>query len=229
MRVMAIFVMIWTCLAGGAALAEARTITVVGQGQVQEAPDQAVIVVGASHQADTAEQALSQANHAVAEMIEVLEASGIDGRDMQTSGLGLRPVYDHNRKDNQRPLLVGFTASNRLTVKVRDIASVGAVLSDLVAAGANDISSVSFGLSDPERTQDAARRDAVADARAKATLYAEAAGVSLGKVVSISEAGATMPRPEMMRTAMASMDAVPIAAGELTVSAQVQMVLELTD
>ncbi|MGR3636056.1 MAG: SIMPL domain-containing protein [Shimia sp.] len=229
MRLAAILLVVWGSLGAGVAIAEGRHITVTGEGVVTEAPDQAVISVGVSHQTSSAQMATEVVSDTARAMIEALADAGIEARDMQTSGLSLRAVYDRNRNGDERPLLLGFSASNRLSVKVRDLETVGDVLGTLVKAGANDIGGITFGLRDPKRAQDDARRSAVADAQAKAALYAEAAGVSLGKVVSISESGSAMPRPEMMRASMASFDAVPVAPGELSVTAHVTMVLELTD
>lgn len=229
MRLTAICLMICVSLGAAPAIAEERTITVIGEGRVTEVPDQAVITVGASQRSSSPQMAMESVGEIITGMIKELDKAGIEPRDMQTSGLGLRPVYDRNRNGDERPLLLGFDATNRLTVTVRDINRVGEVLAALVDAGATDISGVTFGLNYPLQAQDAARRDAVTDARAKATLYAVAAEVKLGKVLSISEIGGGMPRPEMMRASMASLDSVPIAAGELSVTAQIQMVIELRD
>ncbi len=228
MRLIGICFAIWTTLTG-LAWAQERTMTVTGEGTVSEAADQAVITVGAAHRASSAQMAMAHVNDTVGTMLGTLRKAGIAPEDIQTSGLGLHPVYDHNRKGNDRPLLLGFNATSRLTVKVRDISTVGDVLGALVEAGANDIGGISFGLSDPDQAQNAARQDAVADAQAKASLYAQSASVSLGKVLTIREGGSSMPGPEMMRASMASFDAVPVAAGELSVSARVEMVFELLD
>ncbi|KPA22019.1 26 kDa periplasmic immunogenic protein precursor [Shimia sp. SK013] len=229
MRLTAIILVAWCGLGAGVAHAEDRQITVIGEGVITQAPDQAVISVGVSHQTSSAQMAMEMVNDAARAMIVALDDAGIEARDMQTSGLSLRAVHDRNRNGDERPLLLGFSASNRLTVKVRDLEAVGGVLGTLVKAGANDIGGITFGLRDPKRAQDDARRNAVADAQTKAALYADAAGVSLGKVVSISESGSAMPRPEMMRASMASFDAVPVAPGELSVTAHVTMVWELAD
>jgi hypothetical protein len=227
MRFAAICAVLWVCATPISA--EDRHITVTGQGMVQAQPDQAVISVGAAHRAKSAQDAMDAVNTAVAGMMAALNTAGVEPRDIQTTGIGLHAVHDHNTQSEGGPVLVGFSASNRLTIKVRDIDAAGEVLGALVDAGANDIGGISFGLSDPQEAMNGARRDAVADAQSKAALYAEAAGVALGKVISVREHGGQMPRPEMGRMAMASFDAAAIAPGELSIFARVEMVLELVD
>lgn len=228
MRLAALGIALWLALAGGI-LAEVRTVTVIGEGQISAAPDQAMITVGATHRAKSAEVAMREVNGAVNAMLDALTAAGVAPADMQTSGLSLHAVYDHNRKNNDGPVLLGFNAGNRLNIRVRDLPGVGEVLGTLVKVGANDIGGITFGLQDPKPQRENARKAAVADALEKAALYAEAAGVKLGEVMTIRETGSASPAPEMMRASMASFDAVPVAAGELTITARIEMVLELTD
>ncbi|TCL10052.1 hypothetical protein BXY66_2120 [Shimia isoporae] len=225
MRLAAICMMIWTSVSAGVVAAQERTITVVGEGIAAEMPDQAVITVGVSHRSASAQMAMENVGDVVGNMIEALTKDGIEARDIQTSNLGLHPVYNRNRDGDERPLLLGFNASNSLTIKLRDIKGVGEVLGTLVENGANDIGGISFGLRDPQLAMSLARKEAIGDARAKAELYAEAAGVKLGQVVTISEVRQGSPRPEMMRAAMA--DAVPIAPGEVSLTARVTMVFEI--
>lgn len=212
----------------GAAVASERTMPLSGVGAVVAVPDMAVISVGATHQAKTAKAAMGAVNKVSGAMLDVLQAAGIDATDMQTSRLSLSPVYDRRSREDGGPTLVGFSASNQMTVRVREIDQVGVVLGELVAAGANDMGGIRFELSDPGPLQDEARKLAVADARARAELFAQAAGVRLGRIMTISEAGGSVPRPEMMRAA-AMADAVPVAAGELAIRSQVNIVWELLD
>lgn len=110
---------------------------------------------------------------------------------------------------------------------MRDLSALGSVLDAVIADGANSFQGLNFGLQDPEPTLDEARRRAVADGLRKAALYAAAAGVRLGPLTSLSEAGSNQPRPEMMQAARMSSDAVPVAPGEVTVSASVTMVFAI--
>jgi uncharacterized protein YggE len=120
----------------------------------------------------------------------------------------------------------GYTASNMLTVRVRDMAKMGAVLDAAIADGANTLNGLTFGLQNPRPSEDEARKAAVADAMARAKLIAEAAGAKLGPIVSITEGGMSEPMPGVMFKAADSM-AVPVAGGEVELSASVTMVFQL--
>jgi uncharacterized protein YggE len=204
-----------------------RQISVSGTGRVDLPPDMAMVRIGVTHQNEDAGAAMQQTSDAVALMLERLAGLGIAARDVQTASLSLNPVW-RDRPDQQgQPVPWGFEASNVVSLRLRDITMVGDVLDALVADGANRLDGLSFGLQDPEAAMDEARRLAVADARRKAALYAEAAGVGLGQVISLSEAGGGMPRPQMMEMAAMRADSVPVAAGELGVTATVQMMFAL--
>lgn len=206
---------------------QTRQITVTGTGQVDLAPDMATVRIGVTQQDEAAAEALQQTSDALATMLERLAELGVAERDVQTSGLTLNPVW-RDRPDRQgQPEQWGFEASNMVTLRLRDLEQLGTVLDALVSDGANRLDGVSFGLQEPEAAQDEARRLAVAEARRKAELYAEAAGVTLGQVVSISEAGANRPRPQMMEMASMRADSVPVAAGEVAIEAAVQLVFAL--
>ena len=223
-------------LPGGAYMAHAQTmapaetlrqIVVSGTGRVDMAPDMATIRIGVTHQAEVAAEALQQTSDALAAMLERLSGLGVEARDVQTSGLSLGPVWRDRPDPQAQPVPWGFEASNVVTVRLRDIDSVGTVLDALVSDGANRLDGVSFGLQAADDAEDEARRTAVENARRKAALYAEAAGVSLGAVVSLTETGGSSPRPMMMEMAAMRADSVPVAAGEIGISASVQMVFVL--
>ncbi|MCC7320709.1 MAG: SIMPL domain-containing protein [Rubellimicrobium sp.] len=199
----------------------ARTITVTGTGEVARAPDMATISLGVRHEAATAREALDLMSAAMTPVLERLAAAGIAPADMQTGSLGLDPVFEY--PENHAPRVTGYTAWTGLSVRVRDLAQVGAILDAVVSDGANSLDGIAFGLADPAAALAEARIAAVADARARAELYAGAAGVELGGVLSIGEGGSSLPGPAMydMRAMSA---AVPVAAGEVQVSAQVTVV-----
>ncbi|MGV6812901.1 MAG: SIMPL domain-containing protein [Brevirhabdus sp.] len=201
-----------------------RTLTVTGSGSFEAAPDMALIRLGVTTQAKEAAAAMAKNTEQMTAMIETLKAAGIAPGDLQTSNLSLHPNWSsRNSSSSQPPRILGFVARNTLAVRVRDLARLGQVLDAVIKAGANDFQGLSFSLSDPTPAADAARSDAVADATRKARLYAKAAGVALGPVLSISEtAGARPYAAEMARAAMA--DAVPIEAGEVSVGASVTIV-----
>lgn len=204
-----------------------RQISVSGTGRVDLAPDMATVMIGVTHQDKEAGVAMQQTSDAVAAMLERLAGLGIEARDVQTAALTLNPVWRDNPAQQGQPMPWGFEASNVVNLRLRDIAALGTVLDALVSDGANRLDGVSFGLQDPEVSMDEARRRAVADAQRKATLYAEAAGVTLGQVISLTETGMATPRPQLMEMAAMRADSVPVAAGEVGITASVQMVFAL--
>lgn len=201
-------------------------ITVTGEGVVEGAPDLAVLTLGVTTQAATAAAALAANSEGLAAVLARLSASGIEARDMQTSNLSLNPNW--TGYDQGAPKLVDYTATNQVTVRVRDLASLGVVLDAAVTDGANTLNGLMFGLSDPRPAMDTARKAAVTDARARAELLAGAAGVTLGRVLSISEGGAmTQPGPMFKSMGAADAMAVPVASGEVATSASVTVVFEI--
>jgi len=204
-----------------------RQISVSGTGRVDLAPDMATVMIGVTHQDKAAGTALQQTSDAVAAMLERLAGLGIAARDVQTAALTLNPVWRDNPAQQGQPMPWGFEASNVVNLRLRDIAALGTVLDALVTDGANRLDGISFGLQDPDASMDEARRRAVADAQRKAALYAEAAGVTLGPVISLTETGMASPRPQMLEMAAMRADSVPVAAGEVGITASVQMVFAL--
>ena len=213
-------------LAAPADEAAQRTISVSGQGSVDLAPDMAVVSLGVSHRDKGAAAALRKTSRAAAAMFERLSGLGVEARDVQTSSLSLGPVWE-TPEDGGPRVQAGFEASNRITVRLRDMDIVGAALDALVADGANRINNIRFALQDPQDAQDEARRRAVADAVRRAGIQAGAAGVALGDVLSINESGARVPQFRDTRMAMSEAAPVPVAGGEVGVSASVSMVFEL--
>jgi uncharacterized protein YggE len=215
-------------------LGVARSVTVIGSGQISAPPDKAVITLGARHAAKSAADALAQTSVAVAAILSRMEEMGVEKRDMQTSSLNLNPVWRQGQRyDDEGMTLapIGFEASNTVTVTLLDLDSLGAVLDSVARDGANSFSGFRFGLIDPQPVQDRARETAVQDARRKAELYARAAGVSLGDVVLITEelGGGTSIQAPMMEMSAARSGAVPIAQGEVSQSARVKIIFQLTD
>ncbi|MCP5072642.1 MAG: SIMPL domain-containing protein [Rhodobacteraceae bacterium] len=209
-------------------MAEGGELIVIGRGSAVATPDMATVTLGVSVFERTAAQALRDNSRDMTSVLKLLTEAGVEDRDMQTSQLNLRPRWSNRSSTSNQPEIVGYEASNTVVVRVRKLDELGEILDQIAQAGANRIQSIGFGLQDPHPSQNAARVDAIRDARAKAELYTEAAGVELGAVILISEAGTSSPRPQFarMEAAMAS-DAVPIARGETEISAQITMVFEL--
>ncbi|SFQ97528.1 SIMPL domain-containing protein [Poseidonocella sedimentorum] len=211
------------------ALAEAAgRIAVAGQGEVFAEPDMATVRLGVTQRAESAAGAMGDVSTAVDALLSRLEARGVAARDIQTSDLSLHPIYE--RRDGpaqQSPAIIGYQAANRLTVRVRDLPQLGALLGEMLDDGANEFQGVTFGIAEPGGLIDEARRAAVADARARAELYAEAAGVSLGALLELAEGGVAAPQPVMREMAAMRADSMPIAEGELSLSAEVSMVFAI--
>jgi uncharacterized protein len=191
------------------------TISVTGEASTSAPPDLARIEAGVTTDAKTAREASNANNDAMGKMLLALKSSGIAEKDYQTSQVSLQPQYANQSRPGPN-VLTGYRATNRVTVKIRDILKVASVIDGLVAAGANDLGGISFSVSNASKLLDDARTQAIADARRKAEIYAKAAGVTLGTPVSISEEGGGGP-PVMYRRAAAPMAAgVPVAPGEET-------------
>jgi uncharacterized protein YggE len=193
---------------------QGRAIVVTGEGTVSAAPDMAEISAGVQTRAATARAALDQNNSAMAKVLEALKGAGIADKDVQTSRVNLAPAYESNPNTGaRRPN--GYVVSNNVTVRVRDLSKLGTMLDTLVSAGANNLGGVRFLIAEPQPLMDEARRKAVADATRRARLLADAAGVHVGKVERIDEAGIQVPRPMFAAADIAMRSsAVPVASGE---------------
>ncbi|RXH23578.1 hypothetical protein XH99_15865 [Bradyrhizobium nanningense] len=197
-------------------------ISVSGEANVSVAPDLAQIDAGVANDAKSAKEASDANNAAMGKVLLALKGAGIAEKDYRTSRLSLQPQYGQNKSTGASPV-VGFRASNRVTVKIRDVTKVASIIDTLVAAGANDIGNISFEVTQASKLLDDAREQAVADARRKAEIYAKATGVTLGAPLSVSEGGAPVPlfKARMATAPMAAPAAV--APGEETLSVTVNV------
>lgn len=203
------------------------TISVTGEGTVSTAPDLATISLGVTTTADTAGAAMAANSAALTAVLDRLTAAGVAARDMQTSNLTLNPNWVSDASGSTSKI-AGYTASNILTVQVRALDTLGAVLDGSITDGANTLNGVTFGVAEPRPAMDEARKKAVADAVSRATLLVEAAGAKLGPIVSMSEqSGFAQPMP-MFRMDAAAEQSVPTAGGEVGLTASVTMVFEIT-
>ena len=210
-------------------------ITIEGLGEVVAKPDMAIVTSGVTSQGATARDALTANTADMAKLIETLKAAGIADRDIQTSGFSVSPNYVYSNEVDANgyskpPRINGYIVSNQVTIRVRDLTALGTILDQSVTVGANTVNGVSFSVADPANLYTEARKKAFADARAKAELYAEAAGVELGDIAAITETqGYGVPQPYMMREmAAADMAApVPVQAGELSFTINVTVSWQL--
>ncbi|MEP7209846.1 MAG: SIMPL domain-containing protein [Alphaproteobacteria bacterium] len=202
------------------------TITLNGHGGVDHAPDIAHISVGVSIDAETASAAMSQQAAKMTGVFNAVKASGVADRDMQTSNLSLNPNYSYPEK--LPPKLIGYKASNQLTIRVRDLKNLGKTLDAIVKSGGNTINGISFDIDKPEPLQNEARVAAIKDAAEKADLYAKAVGYRVKRIVTVSESGGYQPpRPVVMARMAQAAPSTPVAAGELTIDADVNVTFEL--
>ncbi len=227
-----IAVLMTACAAAPEAVAQnsdaARTITVNGEGRASAVPDMAVISIGVKTDGDTAAGALRDNSAAMKATIDKLKELGVANKDIQTSGLSVNPRYDYE-KNRANPRIIGYVASNTITVRLRNLDDAGAVIDQAVQSGANSLGGISFVFADPKPLYAAARIDAVKDAKAKAELLTDAAGVDLGRLMIIQDgyAQAPSPRPMLARMEMQADASVPLSAGESSVSASVTLVYEI--
>ncbi len=213
------------------AFAQAPTppmITVSGEGTVSVPPDLALVDGGVTSDAKTAREASDANNAAMAKVLAALKGAGIAEKDMQTSRLSLFPQYAQQTRPNPGPNVVtGYRASNRVTIRVRDVTKVASTIDTLVTSGANEVGGINFIVSKASQLLDDARAQAVADARRKAELYAKAAGVTLGAAINISEDTGSAPAPMMLRKMAADSASAPVAQGEETLRVNVSVSWEI--
>ncbi|MEM9124519.1 MAG: SIMPL domain-containing protein [Pseudomonadota bacterium] len=215
----------------GTASAEDRRISVNATGTVQVAPDMATITLGVTNENTEASAAMQATSDAVSQVLARLNEMGVEDRDVQTRDVSLSPVWsDRNLQSGQKAEITGFVASNRVFVRVRDLAQLGQILDAVIQDGANDFGGLNFGIQDPEPVEAQARAKAVEDAQAKADQLAQAAGITLGPVQSIVEqSGSVRPMAEMRAINMSDASAVPVAGGEISVSVNVSMEFAISE
>lgn len=205
------------------------TLSVSATGEVNREPDIATITAGVQTDADTASAAMSQNAMAMDGVYSALEAAGVAPRDMQTSNLSLQPRYDYSNRDGAPPKVTGYTASNQLSVTVRDLDNLGKTMDAVVGQGGNTISGLQFSLDDPSGARDEARRKAIETAVARANLYAEATGYRVARIVTISEQNSEgyQPMPMMMARAESADASTKVSRGEVGYSVTVDVTFEL--
>jgi uncharacterized protein YggE len=210
--------------------ADMRLLTVSGHGEASGIPDQAQLSAGVTTTAKTAAEALAQNATQMNAVFAALKRLGVPERKIQTSNFSIQPQYPpYNQNNTGLQRIIGYTVSNQVSVTLDDVKKLGPAIDALVAAGANQINEVSFTIDDTKALVTKARVDAVADATDRANTYARAAGVSLGSIVSISDAEVVVspPVPMRARAMVAKQDSTPVAAGEESISANVTIVWEI--
>ena len=220
----------------GPVVAAGNTLLAVSaEGRSTRTPDLAVFSAGVTTQGKTAGAAMTANATAMSKVVAELKKAGIADKDIQTSSINLNPLYgqpviDPQGNMTQEPRIIGYQAMNMLSVKQRDLKGFGKVLDALVAAGANQISGPSFQMDRPELALDEARTNAMKAARARAELYAKAAGLRVVRILTIAEGGGYQPpMPVMYAKAEMAADgaSTPVAAGQVESQVSVNVQFEL--
>ena len=210
------------------------TLTVVGEGLAAARPDLAVVSLGVVSQAGGAKEALAENSKATSAVVAVAKEAGIEARDLETARVSVQPQYSYPPSGSREPRkIVGYEVSNALSIRVRDLDKLGALLDRLVVVGANQIRNIELSVAEPGPLRDAARVAAVKDAVRKAGLYAEAASMRIVHMRSLVEGTQDLPRPIRVQGLMAgptsaeARAAVPIEAGEQEFRGRVTAIFEI--
>ena len=196
---------------------------------VEAEPDIVTVSAGVTTQARTAVEAMRSNAQAMTAVVDRIKQLGVAERDIQTTGINLGAQYDYDQTA-RRQVFRGYQASNRVSVKLRQIERTGEVLDALVAAGATDLGGPDWSIDDDTAARAQARRQAMETARARALDYARTAGYSDVRLLEISETIAPQPPMPYLRAVRAeSADAsTPVQPGLVQAGVTVQVTYELT-
>jgi uncharacterized protein len=202
-------------------------LDVSAEGEVARAPDIATLSAGVVTQGASAAAAMADNARRMAAAVAALKQAGVADKDIRTSSLSLQPRYTDNNGD-QPPRISGYQASNQLNVIFRDIKRAGPILDALVGQGVNQISGPDFALEHPDAALDEARAQAMQKARARAEVYAKAAGLGVKRIVAIQESGGYSPQPPRPFMAMArAKAATDLQPGEEKIGVTLNVTFEL--
>ncbi len=205
-----------------------ETVSASGMGRASVTPDRFSFNVGVQTVGNTVEDAVAQNNKRVAAVLAALKAAGAQEKDIQTANFNIYPQQDY--REGQQPRILGYQVSNTVTVRSTKVADAGRLLGIAIGAGVNTASGINFEVADQTRGRDQGLRAAFNDAKAKATLLAQAAGRTLGRVLTVSEGtqGAPpQPYPYNRAVAMEARADVPIESGTQEQTFTVSVTFEL--
>ena len=203
-------------------------LSVSADGMSEGRPDMATINLGVTTEGQTAQAALQENARRMTALTQALRRAGVAERDIQTSNVSVYPQQQY--VEGQQPRITGYQANNSVTAKVRRIDTTGRVIDAAVAAGGNTVNGVSFSYQDADAQLDAARRDAIAEARRRAELYASALGMRVHRIVAVQEGGGyspPVPMPMMRMEAAQDAASTPVAPGEIETHVSVNITFEL--
>jgi uncharacterized protein YggE len=205
-----------------------RWVEVAGEGSVSAAPDFAELTLGVTNTGKNAGDAVAANAQAANALVALIKAEGVAPADIQTSTVSVSPMFSQPSPNQETaPTVTGYSVSNNVSVRLRDIPRLGALLDKAVTAGANSIYGIGFGHNNPSALLDKARPLAVVDARRKAEIYAAAGGGRIGRLMVLTEEAGRQP-PMAFSRAYAAAAPTPIEAGEDKLTVTVNARFELT-
>ncbi len=207
---------------------EGTLLSVSADGTSEARPDMATINLGVTTDGQTAAAALAENSRRMTALTAALRRAGVAERDIQTSNVSVYPQQVY--VEGQQPRITGYQANNSVSAKVRAIDTTGRVIDAAVAAGGNTVNGVSFSHADPDAQLDIARRDAIAEARRRAELYASALNMRVQRIVAVQEGGGYAPPMPVAYERLQSADAAappPIAPGQIETRVSVSVTFEL--
>jgi len=212
---------------------EAPVLRVQGSAEIRIVPDLAVVRLGVANEAQTAQEAQQAVNSTAAAVLAAVRRVGIDEQNVQTVRLVLSPIYSSRRQgDPQEPRIVGYRASNTVSVRTEDLSLVAPVIDAALDAGANQLEGVSFGLQNDQAVKQQALRQAIEEAHGKAEAMADALDVDLEAIISVTEEPGFVREPMMEMSRAMAMQAAPqtaVSPGEVAVSASVSIEYRLSE
>lgn len=203
-------------------------LSVSAEGKVEGRPDMATISLGVQTEAPTAQAAVQANAQRMTGLIAALRRAGIAERDIQTSNVSVNPQQQY--RENQPPITTGYQANNTVSAKIRNIDNVGRVIDASVGAGGNTVNGVYFSYQNPDAQLDAARRNAIEEARRRAGIYAQALNMQVVRIVAVQEGGGyspPVPMPIMRMEARADAAPTPVEPGQIETTANVSVTFEL--
>ncbi len=209
------------------------TVSVTGVGRVTVTPDRFSFNATVQTMAPTVEEAVNENNTKVTEVVAALKSAGAKPEEIKTANFSIFPQQDYSQQQQGKlPRVIGYQVSNSITVTRKQVADAGRLLQSAISAGVNQTSGLSFSVSDPDKGRDEGLRAAFADARAKASLLAQAAGRNLGPAMTINELGSMSPQPRPMSSprvmaAQVVSSPVPVESGTEELSFTVSVVFVL--
>lgn len=198
------------------------TIVVSGTGRVSVQPDTADLRLGVSVARPTVEAARTEAGRTMDAILAAVDTAGVPRSDVRTAMLSVQPRYDYS--DGRAPALTGYEIANIVEVTVRDLGALGGVVDGTLGAGVTSLDGLTFRVADPAPAEREARVRAMAEARSRADVLAESAGLTIEGVAEVVEGSPPrppIPFPKAERMAMAADVSTPVEAGELEVSVTV--------